>query len=78
MIKMIMKYSTLLQNVVKSGERTTPVGDICKKAAKSMFSIADNYSIILPNNSTSEEKVLLTITGIMIDYQYFERNTKSK
>ena len=43
-----------------------------------MFSIADNYSIILPNNSTPEEKVLLTIAGIMIDYQYFERNTKSK
>ena len=64
--------------IYKSGERTTPVGDICKKAAKSMFSIADNYSIILPNNSTPEEKVLLTIAGIMIDYQYFERNTNSK
>ena len=64
--------------IYKSGEATAPVGDICKKAAKSMFSIADNYSIILPNNSTPEEKVLLTIAGIMIDYQYFERNTKSK
>ena len=64
--------------IYKSGETTAPIGDICKKAAKSMFSIADNYSIILPNNSTPEEKVLLTIAGIMIDYQYFERNTKSK
>lgn len=64
--------------IYKPDERTTPVGDICKKAAKSMFSIADNYSIFLPRNSTPEEKVLLTIAGIMIDYQYFERNTKSK
>jgi hypothetical protein len=64
--------------IYKSDERTTPIGDICKKAAKSMFSIADNYSIILPNNSTPEEKVLLTIAGIMIDYQYFERNTRTK
>ena len=64
--------------IYKPDERTTPVGDICKKAAKTMFSIADNYSIFLPSNSTPEEKVLLTIAGIMIDYQYFERNTKSK
>ena len=60
------------------GDTTKPVGDICKKAAKSMFSIADNYSVILPEKATIEEKILLTVAGIMIDYQYFEKNTKSK
>ena len=60
------------------GDRSNPVGDICKKAAKSMFSIADNYSVILPKNATIEEKILLTVAGIMIDYQYFEKNTNSK
>ena len=64
--------------IYKSGGKDSPVGDICKKAAKSMFSIADNYSVILPNKATPEEKVLLTIAGIMIDYQYFEMNTNAK
>ena len=57
---------------------SNPVGDIFKKAAKSTFSIADNYSVILPTKATFEEKILLTIAGIMIDYQYFEKNTNSK
>ena len=59
-------------------DKTNPSGDICKKAAKSLFSIADNYSVIFPNKATLEEKILLTITGIMIDYQYFEMNTNAK
>ena len=59
-------------------DRSNPVGDICKKAAKSLYSIADNYSVIFPNKATFEEKILLTITGIMIDYQFFEKNTNSK
>ena len=64
--------------IYKSSENSTPIGNICKKAAKSLLNIADNYSIFLPNDSTPEEKVLLTMAGIMIDYQYFERNTKTK
>ena len=64
--------------IYKSGENSKPIGNICKKAAKSMLNIADDYSIFLPNNSTPEEKVLLTMAGIMIDYQYFERNNNTK
>ena len=59
-------------------DRTNPLGDICKKAAKSMFSIADDYSVVLPTKATFEDKILLMIAGIMIDYQYFEMNTSSK
>ena len=64
--------------IYKIGDSAKPVGNICKKAAKSMFSIADNYSVILPEKANIEEKILLTVAGIMIDYQYFEKNTKSK
>ena len=64
--------------IYKSGEKNTPIGNICKKAAKTMLNIADDYSIFLPNDSTPEEKVLLTMAGIMIDYQYFERNHSTK
>ena len=59
-------------------DRSNAIGDICKKAAKSLLSIADNYSVILPNKATFEEKILLTVAGIMIDYQYFEKNTSSQ
>ena len=43
-----------------------------------MFSIADDYSVVLPTKATFEDKILLMIAGIMIDYQYFEMNTSSK
>ena len=64
--------------IYNNEDRANPAGDICKKAAKSMLSIADNYSVVFPNKATFEEKILLTIAGIMIDYQYFEKNTNSK
>jgi len=57
--------------------KTNPIGEICKKAATSQLSIADNYSVIFPKNANVEEKILLTITGVMIDYQYFENNTNT-
>ena len=41
-------------------------------------SISDNYSVTLPNKAKPVEKVLLTIAGIMIDYQYFEKNTNPR
>ena len=50
-----------------------PIGDICKKT-ESVFSIADSYSIIYPVKIPPEEKILLTIVAIMIDYQFFEKN----
>ena len=59
-------------------DKSNPIGDICKKAAKSVFSVADNYSVILPQQVSFEDKILLTIAGIMVDYQYFEKNTGSK
>ena len=59
-------------------DRDNPSGDICKKAAKSLFSIADNYYVIFPQKATIEEKILLTMAGIMIDYQYFEKNVNAQ
>lgn len=54
-----------------------PIGDICKKAAESLFSIADNYKVIMPLNANPMEKLLLIVAGIMIDYQFFEKNTNA-
>jgi hypothetical protein len=54
-------------------DMTKPIGDICKKT-ESIFSIADSYSISYPVKIPPEEKILLTIVAIMIDYQFFEKN----
>jgi len=58
-------------------DMSKPIGDICKKT-ESVFSIADSYSIIYPVKIPPEEKILLTIVAIMIDYQFFEKNTNVK
>ena len=58
-------------------DKANPIGEINKKGAVSLLAIADNYSVIFPRNATFEEKILLTIAGVMIDYQYFEKNTNT-
>ena len=53
--------------------KTKPIGDICKKT-ESIFSIADSYSVIFPAKIPAEEKILLSIVAVLIDYQYYEKN----
>lgn len=55
-------------------DKSKPIGDICKKT-ESVFSIADSYSVTYPVDIPPEEKILLSIVAILIDYQYYERNT---
>ena len=38
------------------------------------FTKADSYQISFPSNATPEEKMLLIVDGLMIDYQYFEND----
>ena len=63
--------------IFKGDDEVNPIGEINKKAAASQLSIADNYYILFPKNATVEEKLLLSIAGMMIDYQYFENNTNT-
>ena len=53
--------------------KTKPIGDICKKT-ESVFSIADSYSVTFPTKIPAEEKILLSIVAVLIDYQYYEKN----
>ena len=55
-------------------DKSKPIGDICKKT-ESVFSNADSYSVNYPVDIPPEEKLLLSIVAILIDYQYYERNT---
>ena len=59
--------------IFNPNDKTNPIGDICKKT-ESVFSIADNYSVVFPAKIPPEEKILLSIVAILIDYQYFEKN----
>ena len=63
--------------IYNNKNKENPLGEISKKAAASQLSIADNYSVIFPKNATVEDKLLLAIAGMMIDYQYFENNTNT-
>ena len=55
-------------------DKTKPIGDICKKT-ESVFSLSDSYSVTYPVDIPPEEKILLSIVAMLIDYQYYERNT---
>ena len=63
--------------IYNSEKKENPIGEISKKAAASLLSIADNYSVIFPKNANFEQKILLSIAGVMIDYQYFEKNANT-
>ena len=54
-------------------DKSKPIGDIVKKT-ESVFSIADSYSVVYPLHIPPEEKILLSIVAVLIDYQYFEKN----
>ena len=60
--------------IYKPNDENKPVGDICKKSNESLLSISDDYVITFPKCSEPEEKLLLIVAGLMIDYQYFEKN----
>ena len=63
--------------IYDNNDKSNPIGSICKKGAISQLSIADNYSVIFPKNANFEQKILLSIAGVMIDYQYFEKNANT-
>ena len=37
------------------------------------YTNADSYTVQFPNKATPEEKMLLIVASLMIDYQYFEK-----
>ena len=68
------KMSEALFNIYGDAALTSPIGSIIKKVAtfSELVTSADSYQVNFPANATPNEKLLLIITGLMIDYQYFE------
>ena len=62
-------------NIYRDVNMEKPIGNIIKKIANygELVTRADSYQINFPPDSKPNEKLLLIITGLMIDYQYFEK-----
>lgn len=71
------KMSEAYFQVYSSAARGVPVGRIFKKVARGVGEIltsADSYQIDFPQGATPQDKLLLIVTGLMIDYQFFEQS----
>ena len=55
--------------------RDKAIGYIMKKT-ESVYSLADNYLVYFPSKIQPEDKFLLSIVAVMIDYQYYEKNNQ--
>ena len=68
------KASEVIFNIFKDGSMTQPVGSIIKKMATftEMVTSADSYQVNFPPDATPNDKLLLIICGLMVDYQFFE------
>ena len=69
------KMSEAVFNIYKDAGLTEPVGSIVKKVASfsELVTSADSYQVNFPLDASPSEKILLIVTALMIDYQYFEQ-----
>ena len=74
------KLSEVLFNIYQTEDRTAPCGSIIKKSATGaeLVTSADSYQVNFPQGATPQDKLLLIIAGLMIDYQYFEESASGK
>ena len=68
------KMSEARFSIYNDANLTQMVGSIVKKTAtvSELLTSADSYQITFPVNALPNEKLLIIIAGLMIDYQYFE------
>ena len=69
----IEKLATIRFNILQNGHY---VGDMRKLSSSfgEFFTKADSYQINFPAGATPEEKMLFIVAGLMIDYQFFEKD----
>ncbi len=68
------KMSEVIFNIYRDANMGQPIGSIVKKIANfsELITSADSYQVNFPADARPNEKLLLIITGLMIDYQFFE------
>lgn len=72
----VEKLASIKFDILQNGHL---VGSMKKLSSSfgEFFTKADSYQISFPPNATPEEKMLFIISGLMIDYQFFENNDSS-
>ena len=68
------KFSDAIFNIYKEPNMGVVVGSIVKKSAnlEEALTNADSYAIAFPSKAEPNDKLLLILTALMIDYQFFE------
>ena len=61
--------------IYNSKDRQKSIGYITKKT-ESVFSLADTYLVVFPPKIQPEDKFLLSIAAVLIDYHYYEQNNE--
>jgi len=74
------KLSEVIFNIYTFSDRNCHCGAIIKKSATAseLVTSADSYQVNFPRDATPEEKMLLIVMGLMIDYQFFEEKASEK
>ena len=72
--------SEVIFNIYTFSDRNCHCGAIIKKSATAseLVTSADSYQVNFPRDATPEEKMLLIVMGLMIDYQFFEEKASEK
>ena len=60
-------------SIYNSREKKKSIGFIVKKT-ESIYSLSDSYLVGFPSKIPPEDKFLLSIAAVLIDYQYYEKN----
>jgi hypothetical protein len=71
------KLSEVFFHIYRDENLTAPVGAIIKKVATAteLITSADSYQVNFPLDASPQEKMLLIVAGLMIDYQFFEQSS---
>ena len=73
------KLSEVVFNIYNCTNRNSPCGTIIKKSAtgSELVTSADSYQVNFPQDATPEDKMILIVAGLMIDYQFFEESASN-
>ena len=73
----VKKMADIEFQVLRDGNQCASIRKLSSAGYGEFFTNADTYQIAFPLNSSPYDKILLIISTLMIDYQYFEHSGDS-
>jgi len=74
------KLSSAVFNIYNANNLNSPCGTIIKKGSTSFAELvtsADSYQVNFPQDASPQDKMILIVAGLMIDYQFFEEKASN-